>query len=143
MSGAPSASTTRASVTKKPRPGILSTPRQAYLRANIYYALAWFPGNYTPEERLAYDQQLSVYQKAGALFDAPLEVVNVPFRESHLITYVHRPAGIEKPPLVIWTGGSDQYKANHYRPIQGAELKGIGRRDIRSSRFRRKSGVAQ
>ncbi|MFP6830208.1 MAG: alpha/beta hydrolase, partial [Gammaproteobacteria bacterium] len=91
--------------------------REAYLQASVYYGLAWFPGNYTPEERLAYGQQLSVYRKAGALFDAPLEVVNVPFRESHLITYVHRPAGIEKPPLVIWTGGSDQYKANHYRPI--------------------------
>ena len=99
--------------------------REAYLQASVYYGLAWFPGNYTPEERLAYGQQLSVYRKAGALFDAPLEVVNVPFRESHLITYVHRPAGIEKPPLVIWTGGSDQYKANHYRPIQVLNSKGF------------------
>jgi pimeloyl-ACP methyl ester carboxylesterase len=99
--------------------------REAYIRASVYYALAWFPGNYTPEERLAYGQQLSVYRKAGALFDAPLEVVNVPFRESHLITYVHRPAGIEKPPLIIWTGGSDQYKANYYRPIQALNSKGF------------------
>lgn len=99
--------------------------REAYLRASIYYGLAWFPGNYTPEERLAYGKQLNVYQKAGALFDIPLEVVNVPFRDGHLVTYVHRPPGVEEPPLVIWTGGSDQYKANHYRPIQVMNSKGL------------------
>ncbi len=91
---------------------------EAYLKANIYYALAWFPGNYTAEEQSAYESQLDVYQKAGALFEVPLEVVDVPFRDGVLTTYVHRPVGVERPPLVIWTGGSDQYKANHYRPAQ-------------------------
>ena len=95
-----------------------SAALEAYLKANIYYALAWFPGNYTAEEQSAYESQLDVYQKAGALFEVPLEVVDVPFRDGLLTTYVHRPVGVEKPPLVIWTGGSDQYKANHYQPAQ-------------------------
>ena len=97
----------------------------AYLQANVYYSLAWFPGNYTPEERLAYGRQLSIYQKAGAFFDVPLEIVNVPFRESALVTYVHRPSGIEKPPLVIWAGGADQYKASYYRPVHELTSKGL------------------
>jgi esterase FrsA len=97
----------------------------SYMKANVYYALAWFPGNSTPEESRAYASQLSLYQKAGAYFDVPLEVVRVPFRDGTLVTYVHRPAGVVKPPLVIWSGGSDQYKANHYRPIQALNAKGL------------------
>jgi esterase FrsA len=99
--------------------------RGHYLKANVYYALAWFPGGYTPEEKAAYAKQLNVYQKAGALFEVPLEVVEVPFRESFLTAYVHRPAGVERPPLVIWSGGSDQYKANHYRPVSVLNGKGM------------------
>ena len=97
----------------------------AYLQANVYYALAWFPGNYTPEEQDAYARQLRAYQKAGEYFDVPLEVVNVPYRDSHLVTYVHRPAGVERPPLIIWTGGSDQYKANHHRPVSALNSAGL------------------
>lgn len=99
--------------------------RESYLTANVYYALAWFPGGYTPQERAAYASQLAVYQKAGALFEVPLEVVKVPFRGKFLTAYVHRPAGVEHPPLVIWSGGSDQYKANHYRPVSVLNGKGL------------------
>ena len=105
--------------------GLRTRARDAYLKANVYYALAWFPGNYTPEEQRAYARQLSVYQKAGAYFDAPLEVVDVPYRKSHLVAYLHRPAGVANPPLIIWTGGSDQYKANHHRPIRALNSAGL------------------
>lgn len=99
--------------------------REAYLKANVYYALSWFPGNHTPIEDAAYQSQLNVYQKAGALFDVPLEIIEVPFRGSTLITYLHRPVGVENPPLVIWSGGSDQYKANHSRPVSEMTAKGM------------------
>ena len=97
----------------------------AYLKANIYYGLTWFPGGHTPEERAAYESQLHVYQKAGAFFEVPLDVVEVPYRDGVLITYLHRPAGVENPPLVVWTGGSDQYKANHFRPLNELLAKGF------------------
>ncbi|MFL2545846.1 MAG: alpha/beta hydrolase family protein [Candidatus Rariloculaceae bacterium] len=97
----------------------------AYLKANVYYALSWFPGNHTPVEDAAYRSQLNVYQKAGALFDVPLEVIEVPYREGVIVTYLHRPAGVENPPLVIWSGGSDQYKANHNRPVLEMNAKGL------------------
>jgi pimeloyl-ACP methyl ester carboxylesterase len=99
--------------------------RDAYLKANVYYALSWFPGNHTPVEDAAYRSQLNVYQKAGALFDVPLEVVEVPYRDGVIVAYLHRPAGIENPPLVIWSGGSDQYKANHNRPVREMNAKGL------------------
>lgn len=97
----------------------------AYMTAGIYYALAWFPNITSDEQDKAYAAQLRTYQKGGKLFDVPLEVVNVPFREGVLVTYLHKPVGVEKPPLVIYSGGVDQYKANHYRPIQDYLAKGF------------------
>ncbi|MDG2088934.1 MAG: alpha/beta fold hydrolase [Arenicellaceae bacterium] len=97
----------------------------AYLKANVYYSLSWFPGNHTPLEDMAYQSQLNVYRKAGALFDVPLEVMDIPYRDGKLIAYLHRPVGVENPPLIIWTGGSDQYKANHYRSVREMNRKGM------------------
>jgi dienelactone hydrolase len=97
----------------------------AYMTSSVYYALAWFPRVNSEEEGRAYDAQLRVYQKGGQLFDVPLEVVKVPFRGGYITTYLHKPLGVEKPPLVIWCGGVDQYKANHYRPIQDMLAKGF------------------
>jgi dienelactone hydrolase len=97
----------------------------AYMTSGVYYALAWFPRIASEEQAKAYDNQLRVYQKGGKLFDVPLEVVKVPFKDGYLTTYLHRPIGIEKPKLLIWTGGVDQYKANHYRPIQDMLARGF------------------
>jgi dienelactone hydrolase len=96
-----------------------------YVKSVAYYALAWFPRVTNAEEAQAYDQQLRAYQKAGKLFDVPLEVVKVPYKDGQITTYLHKPVGVEKPPLVIWCGGVDQYKANHWRPIQDMLAKGF------------------
>lgn len=97
----------------------------AYMTAGVYYALAWFPRNDSDEQDKAYQAQLRAYQKGGKLFDVPLEVVKVPFKDGEIITYLHKPVGVEKPKLVIYAGGVDQYKANHYRPIQDYLVKGF------------------
>jgi len=97
----------------------------AYMTSNVYYALAWFPRINSEQEAKAYDAQLRVYQKGGKLFDVPLEVVKVPYKDGQITTYLHKPFGIDKPPLVIWCGGVDQYKANHWRPIQDMLAKGF------------------
>ncbi len=97
----------------------------AYMTSNVYYALAWFPNINSEQEAKAYDAQLRVYQKGGKLFDVPLEVVKVPYKDGQITTYLHKPFGVVNPPLVIWCGGVDQYKANHWRPIQDMLAKGF------------------
>jgi len=96
-----------------------------YMTSSVYYALAWFPNIASEQEAKAYDAQLRVYQKGGKLFDVPLEVVKVPYKGGQITTYLHKPFGVERPPLVIWCGGVDQYKANHWRPIQDMLAKGF------------------
>jgi Esterase FrsA-like len=90
----------------------------AYMTSSVYYALAWFPKVNSEQEAKAYDAQLRVYQKGGKLFDVPLELVKVPYKDGYITSYLHKPFGVKNPPLVIWYGGVDQYKANHWRPIQ-------------------------
>ncbi len=108
---------------------IKSGPRRAaldaYMTSSVYYALAWFPAVNSEEEAKAYNAQLQVYQKGGKLFDVPLEIVKVPYKGGQITTYLHKPIGVANPPLVIWCGGVDQYKANHWRPIQDMLAKGF------------------
>ena len=97
----------------------------AYMTSVAYYAISWFPRVTNAEEAQAYEQQLRAYQKGGKLFDVPLEVVKVPYKDGVVTTYLHKPLGVEKPPLIIWSGGVDQYKANHYRAVQDMLAKGL------------------
>jgi dienelactone hydrolase len=97
----------------------------AYVTSVAYYALGWFPRVTNAEEAKDYDQQLRAYQKAGKLLDVPLEVVKVPFKDGFITTYLHKPLGVEKPPLVLYAGGVDQYKANHFKPVQDFLAKGL------------------
>ncbi len=97
----------------------------AFMTSNVYYALAWFPRINSEQEARAYDAQLRVYQKAGKLMDVPLEIVKAPYKDGYITTYLHKPFGITKPPLIVWYGGVDQYKANHWRPIQDMLAKGF------------------
>jgi len=99
--------------------------QDAYIASIAYYALGWFPRVTNAEEAKDYEQQLRVYQKAGKLMDVPLEVVKVPYKDGFITTYLHKPVGVEKPPLVLYAGGVDQYKANHYRPVQDFLAKGL------------------
>jgi dienelactone hydrolase len=97
----------------------------AYVTSVAYYALGWFPRVTNAEEARDYDQQLRTYQKAGKLLDVPLEVVKVPYKDGFITTYLHKPLGVEKPPLVVYAGGVDQYKANHFKPVQDFLAKGL------------------
>ena len=105
--------------------GLRQEALDAYMTAGVYYALSWFPMIETAEKSRAHAAHQRLYRKGGKLFDVPLEVVNVPFQGGHLVTYLHRPTGIDKPPLVIWTGGADQYKANFYRSVKTLTSKGL------------------
>ncbi len=62
-----------------------------YMTSNVYYALAWFPRINSEQEAKAYDAQLRVYQKAGKLFDVPLEIVKAPYKDGYITTYLHKP----------------------------------------------------
>ena len=90
---------------------------KAYMLTSAYYAIAGFPEYYTPAEKQALHMHLAAYEKAGRFMDAPLQVIPVEVRGHRIKTYFHRPAAAGKPPLLLWTNGTDSFKGHAYGPV--------------------------
>lgn len=98
--------------------GDARSAEEEYLLASLYYAIGYFPDNHITPQQRSYKKHIETYLKAGKLFDPPMQVLRIPFEDNEIIVYLHRPAGVERPPLVLWTGGSDWWKASYHKPIR-------------------------
>lgn len=92
--------------------------RDAYLDAAKMYGVARFPAKTLPGQVDAYHKHLKSYQLAGQYFEPPLKVVEIPYDNGHITGYLHLPAEIKKPPLILWNGGIDTWKGDSYSNIQ-------------------------
>lgn len=85
--------------------------REAYLRAATYYQTSYFPLFGKPvDPRLvqAFDTETATFQKAAALFDPPIEVVEIPFEETTLPAYFVKVDDSGEPrPTIVHTNGYD------------------------------------
>lgn len=99
--------------------------REDYLSASLYYSVARFPDNRSPEQRAAYVKHLDYYQKAGKYFDPPLQIVKTPFRGETVNGYLHLPKNVKRPPLIIWANGIDTHKADIYARLKHFTDRGI------------------
>lgn len=105
--------------------GEFDAARDDYLSAALYYSIAKFPDNATPEQRAAYKKHLEYYQKAGRYFDPPLQIVKIKFRGEDVVGYLHLPKNKKKPPLILWANGIDTHKADVYTRIKPFLDRGI------------------
>lgn len=92
--------------------------RELYFSASNYYAIAGFPEYHSKAERDALMMHLSAYKKGGALMEPALDVVKVTARGKIFDTYLHKPAHIDRPPLILWTHGTDKFKGHAYQTIK-------------------------
>lgn len=99
--------------------------RSAYLKASLYYALGYFPDNASPEQKASYAKHLSTYVSASRFFDHKMEVVALPFEHSRVVVHLHVPPGVTRPPIVIWNGGVDWWKAGYHTLIELLIRRGI------------------
>jgi alpha-beta hydrolase superfamily lysophospholipase len=87
--------------------------RQAYLRACIYYHASFVFLFGTPvDQRLigAFDKEVEAFEKAAALFESPIEPVEIPYEGSALPAYfVRAEAADERRPTVIVIGGGETF----------------------------------
>lgn len=84
----------------------------AYGQAMSLYRHGYLPDNFTPAERKSYGRFRDIKLKMNEYLDTPFEVVRVPFEGHEIVVHLYRPQGVEKPPLVIYTGGVDGSKEN-------------------------------
>jgi esterase FrsA len=92
--------------------------RNAFLTAAKFYGIARFPAKTLPGQLDAYSKHLQYYKRAGEYFDPELIVLDIPFDGKSIQGYLHRPADIEKPPLILWNGGIDTWKGDSYNNVQ-------------------------
>lgn len=92
--------------------------RDAFLTAAKFFGIARFPAKTLPGQLEAYRKHLHYYEMAGQHFEPKLVVLNIPFDGQSIRGYLHMPADVEKPPLILWNGGIDTWKGDVYNNIQ-------------------------
>jgi esterase FrsA len=89
--------------------------RDLYLVAYDYCHVARYPAPNSPSKLQAYRRSQENYLKAARYFDPPLERVEMPFKGrpgegSVSIGLLRKPAGVQRPPIVVIWGGIDAFK---------------------------------
>jgi esterase FrsA len=110
--------------------GEVDAAREAFMEASSFYQIGKFP--YTRDGdweyyRASYEQSMEAYERAGRLFETPLETVELPYQGGIIRGYLHLPApSFEVPyPLVIASGGIDVFKVENYPLAKLMNEKGV------------------
>ncbi|MDT0307547.1 alpha/beta fold hydrolase [Streptomyces sp. DSM 44917] len=83
-------------------------------RASACYRFGQVPlGDADPRKRAMYRELIDAYAAAGALLDPPLEHVTLPHRTGTMSAWLHRPAGVTRPPTVLLFGGFDGWREEY------------------------------
>ncbi|MDQ0137824.1 pimeloyl-ACP methyl ester carboxylesterase [Neorhizobium galegae] len=95
--------------------GDMAAARDAYYQAYGFYFLGRFPCPNHPAKEESYRLELDAYAKFGALAEPPIVPVGLPFEAPDALSgqirfYLRKPAGVEKPPVLIMWGGVDAWK---------------------------------
>jgi dienelactone hydrolase len=98
---------------------------EEYYLAYGYCHVGRYPVTSTPGKLEAYRNMLRMFRKAAKYFDTPLEVVEIPFEGKKLVGYLQKPAGVAKPPVVMYWGGVDVWKEDHQRNAQIMHRQGL------------------
>jgi dienelactone hydrolase len=92
--------------------------RDSFLRACNYYRMAEFflHGNPSdPRINLAFDRSVACFRSAAALFDPPIEPVEIPFEGTSLPGYFYRGSRAGAGPTVVIHSGFDgTVEENHF-----------------------------
>ena len=90
--------------------GKLVEANKAYERASRLYGVARFPVINHPAKVAAYRKSIETWRKAIRTFDPPMEIVEIPFEGKTIYGHLRKPKGVDKPAVIIRTGGVDGYK---------------------------------
>jgi hypothetical protein len=95
-----------------------------YSIAAVYYFIARFPFVSSPAKEEAYRKHIECYLKAAESFDPPLQIVTIPFEGKEIIGYLRIP-DVERPPVVVVTGGVDTWKSDVDLQVEAMLAEGL------------------
>lgn len=85
---------------------------KAYEKAMEYFLFARFPLENSPGTFKAYEQALEAFAGYAKSIDPPIEIVKFQHEGKEIVGYLRKPAGVERPPIVLTIGGLDGRKEN-------------------------------
>lgn len=95
--------------------GDRSSAREALQRASIYYHVAAFVFFRDVDlHNLGYQKMISCYERAVSLSDGAIEKLTIPFEQAELKALLSKPAGVERPPVVVVIPGLDSTKETRH-----------------------------
>jgi alpha-beta hydrolase superfamily lysophospholipase len=103
--------------------------RDGFLRASNYYRNAEFFLHANPADprmRHAYEQSVACFRQAAALFDSPVEAVEVPYARTTLPGYFYRAdaSPAQRPLIVMHNGFDGSVEEMHFLGAQAAVERG-------------------
>lgn len=89
--------------------------RAGFLKAHGFFFMGRFPCPNHPHKLISAERERDAYLAAAALFDPPTERIVVPFagrdgEGQETVFLYRRPAGVERPPVIMMWGGVDAWK---------------------------------
>jgi hypothetical protein len=106
--------------------GDQATAAKEYHEAAVFYFIARFPFIGSPAKEEAYRKHIACYLKAVEYGGGPpLEIVRIPFEGKEIIGYLRLPQGIQRPPVVVLTGGVDTWKSDIERQARAMLAEGM------------------
>jgi 2,6-dihydroxypseudooxynicotine hydrolase len=101
------------------RDGHLLTAGEAWGRAAVYFHFARFVWVLDAERsRAAGDEAIAALRRAHELLDPTAERIETGLDGGRIVANLRRPAGVERPPLVVMIPGLDSTKEEFFRPEQ-------------------------
>ena len=96
--------------------GRARTAGEAWVQAALSYHFGKFVWMVDPERhRAAADRAVAALREAHRLLDPTAERVEVPFDGGTMVATLRRPAGLDRPPLVLLLPGLDSTKEEFFR----------------------------
>jgi esterase FrsA len=91
-----------------------ASAREAWLQAYRFSFVGRYPIPNHPAKERQYARAREFFLEATSLDDPPLQRVAVPFEGREVRSYLLRPRGVERPPVVMVWGGIDTWKEEMY-----------------------------
>lgn len=96
-----------------------------YLSAWRLYTLGRWPVMSAPSKIACYAKAQAAFAAYGRLIAPPIEVLEIPSDDGIIRTYLQKPDGVVRPPVVINIGGSDLWKDSVAVQARGFLASGI------------------
>jgi esterase FrsA len=98
---------------------------EAYYLAYSYCHVGRYPVPSSPAKHEAYGHTRRTFLKAAKYFEAPLQLIEIPFEGKNIVAYLQIPRGAARPPVVMYWGGVDVWKEDHQRNSEIMHSRGL------------------